>query len=149
MDYTKYIEHDSENLQFYLWYRDYLKRFNELPESERRLAPEWTVEQANAEAAATRLEEKPKKLNPAVAEVLKGTDFENPTKTIVSEFHPDPFKDPPKTPSTPNDERESIAPPSIGWTDESSTLRGGALNHTKAAAVAFDSVDVPQPCKSC
>ncbi len=147
MDYTKYIEHDSENLQFYLWYRDYVKRFSELPEGDRRLAPEWTVEQANAEAAAARLEEKPKKLTPAVAEVLKGTDFDNPTKTTVSEFHPDPFKDPPKTPNTPKDERESMSPSSVGWNDESSTLRGGPFNHTKAAAVAFDSVDVPQPCK--
>lgn len=142
MDYTKYIEHDPENLQFYLWYRDYVKRFDALPDNERALAPEWTVEQANAEAAAARLEEKPKKIAPEVAAVLKGTGFENAPKATVSEFHPDPFKDPPKTP---NNDRESLSPSSNGWNDEASTLRT-PVNHTKSAAMAFESVEAPQPC---
>lgn len=143
MDYTRYIEHDPENLQFYLWHRDYVKRFNDLPASERRLAPEWTTEQANTEAAAVRLEEKPKRLAPAVAAVLKGTDFDDKTKTTISEAHPDPFKDPPRTPNT---DRDSMAPSSAGWSDETSTLRTPA-NHAKSAATAFESVDAQQPCK--
>lgn len=146
MDFSKYIERNPENLQFYLWYRDYLKRFENLPESERSLAPEWTPERAAAEAEAARLEEKPKKANAAAQAVLKGTDFDNkPGKATVSEVHPDPFKDPPRTP---NAERESIGPSSTaGWTDDGSTLRT-PVNPAKVAAAAFDSVDAPQPCKS-
>ena len=145
MDFSKYIERNPENLQFYLWYRDYLKRFENLPDSERGLAPEWTVERANAEAEAARLEEKPKNMTPDVATVLKGTDFDTKTsKSAVSEVHRDPFKDPPRTPNT---GRESMAPSTTGWNDEVSTLRT-PMNPSKTAAAAFNSVDAPQPCKS-
>jgi len=44
MDYLVYVEHNAENLQFYLWYKDYTRRFNELPEKERSLSPEWVPE---------------------------------------------------------------------------------------------------------
>jgi hypothetical protein len=145
MDFSKYIERNPENLQFYLWYRDYLKRFENLPSGERSLAPEWTAERAAAEVEAARLEEKPKKVNPAATEILKGTDFETkPAKAAVSEIHPDPFKDPPQTPNT---ERDSVDPATPGWTDDGSTLKA-PVHPGKAAAAAFDSVDAPQPCKS-
>jgi hypothetical protein len=144
MDFSKYIERNPENLQFYLWYRDYLKRFENLPDGERSLAPEWTVERAAAEAETARLEEKPKKMNPTAAAVLKGTDFDSKTpKAAVSEVHPDPFKDPPRTPNT---ERDSVAPSSAGWNDDTSTLKT-PMNPGKTAAAAFESVDAPQPCK--
>lgn len=46
MDYLVYIEHNAENLQFYLWIQDYTKRWNEqVPEKERALSPEWKVEE--------------------------------------------------------------------------------------------------------
>ena len=145
MDFSKYIERNPENLQFYLWYRDYLKRFDNLPDNERVLAPEWTMERANTEAETARLEEKPKKVTPAVAAALKGTGFDAKSgKTAVSEVHPDPFKDPPRTPNT---ERDSVAPSSAGWNDDTSTLRT-PTHPSKSAAAAFESVDVPQPCKS-
>ena len=49
MDFLKYIEHNAENLQFFLWYKDYVKRFFQMPESRsRNLRPEWTTEQAQA-----------------------------------------------------------------------------------------------------
>jgi hypothetical protein len=41
MDYLVYISHDAENLQFFLWYRDYSKRFNALNEVERMFSPKW------------------------------------------------------------------------------------------------------------
>ena len=146
MDFVSYIERDPENLQFYLWYRDYVKRFNELPVNERMLAPEWTPERADAEAAAIRSDEKPKKLAPTVAAVLKGTDFDNKNKATVSESNPNPFNDPPKTPNT---ERDSVAPSTAGWSDDGSTLRSGLVNHTKKADEAFQSVDAQKPCGSC
>jgi len=41
MDYLVYVAHDAENLQFYLWFQDYKKRFDALKPEERALAPEW------------------------------------------------------------------------------------------------------------
>ncbi|WPG97622.1 Hypothetical protein R9X50_00040200 [Acrodontium crateriforme] len=51
MNYLKYIEHSAENLQFFLWFKDYSDRFGKLPENEKSLAPEWTKAQAEAELA--------------------------------------------------------------------------------------------------
>lgn len=60
MDYLKYVSLDAENLQFYLWLRDYTKRFNELKPSEKALSPEWkpTEEEKKAEEQTTRRSKK-------------------------------------------------------------------------------------------
>ena len=87
MNYLVYIEYSAENLQFFLWYRDYVKRFNELPRSERTLAPEWTAEQAEAEtltsqataAAATQIP-----ISKEAAAILNGSDFVVPSVTSPS-----------------------------------------------------------------
>jgi hypothetical protein len=39
MDYLVYIAFDAENLQFFLWYCDYVKRFNELKRNEQASSP--------------------------------------------------------------------------------------------------------------
>ncbi|CZS87946.1 hypothetical protein WAI453_000334 [Rhynchosporium graminicola] len=44
MDYLTYIEFNAENLQFYLWYKDYIRRWDALPESEKSLSPEFIPE---------------------------------------------------------------------------------------------------------
>jgi hypothetical protein len=44
MDYLVYIEYTAENLQFYLWYKDYVRRFDKLPAKEKALSPEWVPE---------------------------------------------------------------------------------------------------------
>jgi len=44
MDYLVYVEHNAENLQFFLWFKEYTRRFNALPESEKALSPEWVSE---------------------------------------------------------------------------------------------------------
>lgn len=41
MDYLIYVEHNAENLQFYLWFHDYSRRFENLSEKEAALSPEW------------------------------------------------------------------------------------------------------------
>lgn len=60
MDYLKYVSHDAENLQFYLWLKDYTKRFNELKASEKMLSPEWkpTGEEKKVEQQTTRRSKK-------------------------------------------------------------------------------------------
>src|SRR5690242_10027602 len=75
MDFLKYIEHSAENLQFYLWYKDYEKRFSQLPESERILSPEWTQEQEEAEAATYRAQLKNKTLAAEAKDILKKQDI--------------------------------------------------------------------------
>lgn len=45
MDYLVYVEFSAENLQFYLWYQNYVKRFEALPESEKALSPPWIPEE--------------------------------------------------------------------------------------------------------
>jgi hypothetical protein len=39
MDYLVYVAIDAENLQFFLWYRDYVKRFESLDEQQKTLSP--------------------------------------------------------------------------------------------------------------
>ena len=41
MDYLVYVEFSAENLQFYLWFKDYVRRFETLPEKEKTLSPEF------------------------------------------------------------------------------------------------------------
>ena len=42
MNYLKYIEYSAENLQFFLWFRDYSARWEKLSDAEKALSPEWT-----------------------------------------------------------------------------------------------------------
>jgi hypothetical protein len=41
MSYLVYVEYNAENHQFFLWYREYVRRFEALPEKEKVLSPEW------------------------------------------------------------------------------------------------------------
>lgn len=44
MDYLVYVEFNAENLQFYLWYKDYARRFEALSDAEKALSPAWNPE---------------------------------------------------------------------------------------------------------
>ncbi|KAL9065101.1 MAG: hypothetical protein Q9161_008448 [Pseudevernia consocians] len=41
MEYLVYVSHDAENLQFWLWYEDYSRRFFAASKSEQALSPSW------------------------------------------------------------------------------------------------------------
>ena len=143
MNYLIYIEHAAENLQFFLWYRDFAKRFSELPPNERALAPVWTAEQAEADAQVPQGPKPP--VSVETAAVLKGTAFAAPSASVV-EVKPNPFSTPPKTP---NADGESEAPSERAWSDNGSTLHSHTNKsfHSKAAG-AFEGADVKwQPCK--
>ncbi|KAF2098009.1 hypothetical protein NA57DRAFT_66491 [Rhizodiscina lignyota] len=109
MNYLKYIEHAAENLQFFLWHRDYTRRFEALPASERKLSPEWTLQQAEAEALAaqTQPRARAKKISPEAVAVFKGTDFESKPKVNESE-KANPFHTPPRTPSSESKRMEDM-----------------------------------------
>ncbi|KAL8685330.1 MAG: hypothetical protein Q9218_007833 [Villophora microphyllina] len=134
--------HAAENLQFFLWYKDYTKRFDLLPASERNLAPVWTAEQSEAQALAMKDNPNPMKtISPEAAAVFKGTDFASPKITVVEAGKGNPFNTPPMTPNSGG--RESIAPSEYPWSDSGSTLRSGfKTSHDKKAAGAFDAADV-------
>lgn len=41
MNYLTYVERNSENLRFYLWFRKYIQNFDALGENEKSLSPIW------------------------------------------------------------------------------------------------------------
>ncbi|KAL8896701.1 MAG: hypothetical protein Q9207_007584 [Kuettlingeria erythrocarpa] len=148
MNYLIYIEHAAENLQFFLWYQDYAKRFDLLSENERHLAPVWTAEQAEAQASALKDNPTPMKtMSVGTAAMFKGTDFAAPKATVVEIGKGNPFNTPPMTPLSPG--RDSVAQSEYPWSDSASTLRSGfKASHDKRAAGAFDAADIKlQPCK--
>ncbi|KAH4922614.1 hypothetical protein HBI79_177310 [Parastagonospora nodorum] len=129
MNFLKYIELSAENLQFYLWFRDYSKRFNELPASERALSPEWSGDKSNAET-----KQGPKVVNADAAAILAASDFGNDPKVYESEKSgSNPFFTPPRTPNS--FERQEGAY-SFDSYDGSSI---GRVDHSKRADGAFES----------
>lgn len=137
MNYLKYIEHAAENLQFWLWFRDYAKRFSDLPESERCLAPEWTAEQAEAENVVNQgTPPAMKNLSPETLAALAGTDF--------APRRGNPFKTPPRTPGeVPRKNIATVVAREMDSSDEDSNSI-----HARAAG-AFEKADLKwQPCKN-
>lgn len=152
MNFLLYVENSAENLQFYLWFRDYVKRFDQLPETEKKLSPEWIPEQTKSKLAAAKTtldtemtSEEKQKVDEEVRAAIKGTDFDSKVKLTVSEVGHNPFNTPPRTPAG---DRESMAPSTIGWSDGSSTIMSGAgTSYTKKSADAFETAKTFQPCK--
>ncbi|RMZ71284.1 regulator of g signaling superfamily [Pyrenophora seminiperda CCB06] len=127
MNFLKYIELSAENLQFFLWYRDYVKRFDMLPETERVLSPGWTGEKNIGEALKS-----PRLFNADAAAILKGTSLANDAKLTESEKSgSNPFFTPPRTPNSDDNRRDDCSMDSFAET--------GKVDHTQRAAGAFDS----------
>lgn len=143
MNFLKYIELSAENLQFFLWYRDYSKRFSELPESEKVLSPEWTGNSKNT-GEAPKLSTK--KAHPEASAILEGTDFASERTVKHSEKinGNNPFFTPPHTPISDSHSREE----SLDSYDESMTT--GKVNHSERAAGAFENAGLKwKPCEFC
>lgn len=139
MNFLKYIELSAENLQFYLWFRDYSKRFSELPASERALSPEWTGDKSVAETKTG-----PKTVNADAAAILAGSDFASDAKADESEKGgSNPFFTPPRTPTS--IERKEGAKSFDSCDDSLST---GRVDHSKRADGAFESAGLKwKPCE--
>ncbi|KAJ8106666.1 hypothetical protein OPT61_g9388 [Boeremia exigua] len=132
MNFLKYIELSAENLQFFLWYRDYSKRFNELPQSEKALSPEWRgSNSSNGEAPKLAASN----AHPDASKVLDGTDFasEKTVKHSDKGTGNNPFYTPPRTPTSDAPCRDQ----SLDSYDESATT--GKVNHSERAAGPFSS----------
>ena len=131
MNYLKYIELSAENLQFFLWYRDYVNRFDGLPANEKVLSPEWTVEQAEAEAMAAQVQVRQKVVPPEAAAAFKGTDFANEPRVTEAE-KANPFYTPPGTP------REGKRDGSSVEASEYESTAAGEVDHQGRAEGAFE-----------
>jgi hypothetical protein len=133
MNYLIYIEHAAENLQFFLWYRDYEKRFTEATTPDIALAPEWT--RAMEEEAIARIRKEHVEKRNVVSQagnIFKGTDFEKVSEVAID--NRDPFSTPPHTAG--GDE----APPVLSGI-QGSSIRAQAYD-------AFEAAGVRPPCKS-
>lgn len=138
MNYLIYIEHSAENLQFFLWYKDYAKRFAQADTADIALSPEWTQTMEDDAIAKIRKDNAEKmRAEPAIAaEMFKGTDFE---KGAIDAHSGNPFTTPPRTPRG-ADDKDSIhtdpsMPPSLAQTYKSQ------------ASEAFYSAGAKTPCK--
>ncbi|KAL0938003.1 uncharacterized protein CTRU02_207734 [Colletotrichum truncatum] len=128
MNYLVYIELAAENLQFFMWHKDYTKRFAEAKASETALAPEWTpakeseVLQRLFKEKSQRMRQKPGQ------EIFKGTDFEKTGTATAIVQDSNPFGTPPRTP----EDHESIYTPSNGLSN-ADTYRSQATDAFTAA----------------
>ncbi|OJD35255.1 regulator of g protein signaling superfamily [Diplodia corticola] len=137
LNYLKYIELSAENLQFYLWFHDYVKRFEALSQSEKALSPEWTSEQAESEAHAAKPSNR--KSSPGTAAVFKGTTFSDAPQPADGD-RANPFWD--QVGCTPsehsgNDTMDAFSEHSS--TDWQNSLTNSTVNHSEAAKDAFES----------
>jgi hypothetical protein len=142
MNYLKYIELAAENLQFFLWHKDYSNRFDALPESEKKLSPEWTMDQAEAEALAAQAQPRSRanKVSPETAAVFRGTEFESQPRIADAEKG-NPFYTPPRTPSSDTKREESKSLEHSSYTSKST--------FQKKAEGAFEDAGLKwQPCTS-
>ncbi|PNY26248.1 Regulator of G protein signaling superfamily [Tolypocladium capitatum] len=106
MNYLVYVEHSAENLQFWLWYKDYVKRFDSADTADLALAPEWTQAMEDDATAKMRKDHAEKlRPGPRAAEMFKGTDFE---KQMLEATGANPFNTPPRTPHSGAGEHDSL-----------------------------------------
>lgn len=144
MNYLVYVEHAAENLQFYLWFKGYEKRFSEANVNDISLSPEWTQAMEDEAMARVRKDqaEKMKKEPAAAIAIFRGTDFEKNAESKRS----NPFNTPPRSAN--------------GFSDNDSAWDGSTINNvpnnmlsvshgTSRAQVAeaFHAAGAMAPCK--
>lgn len=141
MNYLVYVEHAAENLQFFLWYRDYEKRFRSATTSDISLAPEWTRPMQD-EAVAKIRKDNVDKMRPEVdaSKIFQGTDFEKQAQDLP-------------LPKGGNDADPFATPPSKSLDHDTAsvqhTISTSNSSQHQQAAEAFHSAGAKQPCKFC
>ncbi|KAK7408853.1 hypothetical protein QQX98_008976 [Neonectria punicea] len=136
MTYLIYVEHAAENLQFYLWYKDYEKRFNTADTADVKLASEWTQAMQDDAVAKIRKENVDKvRREPIVTEIFKGSDFEKQGNDKIIDGA-NPFSTPPQ--SSRGDA------PSMYAASNAATSTNASSYHTQASE-AFQAAGVRQP----
>lgn len=146
MQYLLYVEHAAENLQFYLWLRDYTERFNALTENEKALSPPPVpVNPLDPRLGPKR----GLKSGNSVTQFLSGA-FSSPSQQLAvpSPTKANPFTTPPRTPDSSGD--SGYEPGNLAIEPFSSVESVGLnqINHKRMAAEAYQSIGMEwQPCK--
>lgn len=144
MNYLIYVERSAENLQFYLWHQDYVKRFKDAKTSDLTLSPEWTKSMEDDVQAKLQRDvtEKLRPDAPDTTGIFSGTDFEQsrPDVVISPAADDNPFSTPPPTAISNDDARESVYAPS--------SLPSNASTVQSQASSAFAAAGAKTPCES-
>lgn len=140
MNYLIYVEHSAENLQFFLWLKDFEKRFAEAKTSDISLAPEWTQEMEDEAIAKLQKEKRGalRREQPG-AEIFRDTDFEKGGDQANPAVEPNPFNTPPQSPRAAQDQNSPVTSRHGGST---------AASYRSQANGAFAAAGAPKPCKS-
>lgn len=152
MNYLIYIEHSAENLQFFLWYRDYVKRFHAASTLDTALAPEWTQQMEDETVARFQKDaaNRRKREHPVARTIFKGSDFEENNAAVAAAAaaaaveatvlveSKDLFATPPSTPGDGDD-------PSFFSGSQATTAM---TTYRTQAHDVFHAAGFKQPCKS-
>ncbi|PHH86206.1 hypothetical protein CDD83_10576 [Cordyceps sp. RAO-2017] len=137
MNYLVYIEHAAENLQFWLWYKDFLKRFKAAETSDIALAPLWTQAMQDDIVARIRKDHAEKqRIEPRSAQMFKGGEFE---KTVPEATGSNPFRTPPRSAHSGPDDQRSLC------TMPNSLSSGATPGYKYQASDAFATAGAKQP----
>jgi hypothetical protein len=138
MNYLIYIERSAENLQFYLWHQDYVKRFKEAKTPDLALSQEWTKAMGDEVQIKLQREvsEKLCQEAPDVRGIFNGTDFELNRPGIVSPAPDSNAFSAPSQTATTTDSRYSLST----QFSNTSTVRS-------MASTAFASAGAKIPCE--
>jgi len=138
MTYLIYVEHAAENLQFYLWFQDYEKRFNANPTTDVKLAPEWTRAMQDEAVIKIRKEQSDKmRKESEAAAIFKGSDFEKKVGSQDRNMSAvDPFATPPQS---------SKGDDSSIYTASCTMKSLNAMSHQSQASDAFEMAGAQQP----
>ena len=137
MNYLIYVERDAENLQFFLWHKDYVKRFNAASTSDIALSKEWTQPMED-EIVARIQKELAEKLrggsnhDTAAADIFKGSDFDPRNEVVFPREPKDPFCTPPRSAG--------------GLDTESEYAASNALTGRTYVSEAFAAAGAKTPC---
>lgn len=86
-----YVEHNAENLQFFLWYKDYCKRFGALAEKDKALSPPWIPDTTGIPALTKDVEkEKKRKTNRETLAGMMDSGYDKKSPTFFSDSETDP-----------------------------------------------------------
>lgn len=151
MNYLLYVEHAAENLQFYLWLRDYEKRWQELPQADQELSPPWdsasVIPEAQTPASIPKTEaarsaqkilaqsELGTKSKPTGAGAFPG----NASASFLPPGSANPFNTPPRTPNKSLD-GDTPTTEIMPWDAASAPVK--TPHYTETAADAFAAVDI-------
>ena len=161
MDYLLYIEHAAEHLQFFMWFRGYIKRFESLTLGDKALSPEWTQQnQKDALDEWKKMQANIQKEKPytTTSEVFKGSMFSKEGSTMPALVAPaglgndNPFVTPPT--SSHGTRSEFYRTPSSN--SRSATYKSFSNNNSEGSRAtastvahdAFQNAGLNQPCKS-